>query len=376
MNNLIEGLIEDGHHVKVLALNTNKYSVNPEDLPVEYREKTGIELTYVDLSIKVLDAFLNLFSSKSYHVERFKSRKFEEKLVSTLKAQDFDIVQIELLFMSPYVETIRKHSDAKIILRAHNIEHLIWERLLEQEKNPLKKLYLKHLVRTLKNYELTILNDYDGIVPITQKDAEFFERNSSVPVFPVSFGINTSAVEDDKTINTENALFHIGAMNWLPNEEGIKWFLNFVWPLVLEELPDLKLYLAGREMPEWIRNLQLKNVIVVGEVPDAREFIEEKSISIAPLLSGSGIRIKIIESMSLGKAVVSTSIGAEGISYTNGHDIYIADTAESFFDSIKILYSNPDKTKQIGENARQLISKYHDSKKIIRQLVQFYAKIL
>ncbi len=376
MNNIIEGLLDAGHQVKVLALNTNKYSVKPDDIPADYRKKTGIELVYVDLSIKVSGAFFNLFTNKSYHVERFKSKDFEQKLTSVLSDQDFDIVQIELLFMSPYLETIRKHSNAKIILRAHNIEHLIWERLEQSEKNPLKKLYLKHLSRTLKHYELTILNEYDGIVPITKKDAVFFESNSSVPVFPVSFGIDLQKSKPGKIEKAEHALFHIGAMNWLPNEEGVKWFLDRVWPLVHHDMPEIKLYLAGREMPEWLQNLNLKNVIILGEVPDARQFIESKSISIAPLLSGSGIRIKIIESMAMRKAVISSSVGAEGINYTNGRDILIADTPEEFYNAVKLLHTDQDKTRMIGENARKLIANHHDSKKIIGQLIQFYRKIL
>lgn len=375
MNNIIEGLIDAGHRVKVLALNTNKYIVQPGDIPDDYRLKTGIELVYVDLSIKVLDAFINLFTTKSYHVERFKSKAIEKKLISALKNNEFDIVQIELLFMSPYIEIIRQHSKAKIVLRAHNIEHLIWERLEKSETNPLKKLYLKHLARTLKHYELNILQSYDGIVPITKKDAIFFEEHTTVPVHPISFGIDSTKIKIAANNNPEHALFHIGAMNWLPNEEGIKWFLDKVWPEIHHSMPGLKLYLAGRNMPEWLLNIKLKNVFVLGEVDDAKEFIESKTISIAPLLSGSGIRIKIIESMALSKAVVATSIGAEGINYTNGHDILIADTPEEFVNAIKLLYAKPDKSKEIGTNARLLVSQHHDSKKIIDQLVQFYNRI-
>jgi len=376
MNNLIEGLIRAGQQVKVLALNTNKYSVNPETIPGDYRRKTGIELSYVDLSIKPVPAFLNLFTARSYHVERFKSKDFERKLISVLKSTDFDIIQIELLYMSPYIETIREHSNARIILRAHNIEHLIWLRLAETEKNPLKKLYLKHLAETLKIYEYSILDRYDGIVPITRKDAEFFSSVTQTPVHPVSFGIEIGKTEQKKPVKTENALFHIGAMNWMPNEEGIRWFLDEVWPLVHERLPGIKLYLAGRMMPGWLSQLDLENVIVEGEVPDAGEFIRTKTISIAPLLSGSGIRVKIIESMSHSKAVVSTSVGAEGINYTNNKNIMIADTPEEFAKAIEYLYNNPEKATEMGRNALELVKQDHDIEKIILQLLAFYREIL
>ena len=376
MFNLIEGLASTGHKVKVLAANTSKYTVSHEEIPEEFKNKTAIELEYIDLTVRPLPALKNLVLNKSYHVERFKSGNFEIKLAEILKNNEFDIVQIELVYMSPYIETIRKYSKAKIVLRAHNIEHMIWQRITEGTKNLFKKYYFNHLVNTLQNYELSILDKYDGIVPITSEDAEFFEAHSSKPVFPVSFGIKLEKFNISQNNKSENAVFHIGAMNWMPNEEGIKWFLNEVFPLLHKTLPDLKIYLAGREMPEWMKNLKLDNVKVVGEVEDALEFISSRSISIAPLLSGSGIRVKIIESMAMGKAVVSTSIGAEGINYTDGENILIADTPEDFCNAISTLFKNPEEATKIGEKARKLVAEDHSSAKIIEQLVSFYQQIL
>jgi len=376
MNNLITGLLEAGHRVKVLAVNSNKYSVDPEKIPTEYKENTGIELAYVDLSIKPVDAFLNLFSHKSYHVERFISAAFNEKLLEILKAEQFDVVQIETLYMSPYIETIRKYSDAKIFLRAHNIEHMIWHRIMESTKNPIKKWYLKHLVRTLKDYEYKCMEKYDGIIPISHVDASFFSGITHTPVKAISFGIDPDKIDLETYGTPEHALFHIGSMNWVPNIEGIKWLLEEAWPRIHETLPELKLYLAGRGMPDWIQRMQLKNVVVVGEVPDACAFIKSKSISVAPLFSGSGIRIKIIESMAQARAVISTTIGAEGIHYTNGENIMIADDAPAFLEAVKSLYTDPERSKKIGENARNLILQQHNNKRLIEQMVDFYREVL
>ena len=376
MNMLIEGMIEAGQKVKVLTANTNKYSVDPKKIPADYQEKTGIELVYIDLSIKPIAAFANLFSNKSYHVERFISADFDKKLIEVLQNTAFDIVQIETMYLSPYIETIRRNSKAKIILRAHNIEHLIWGRITESTKNPIKKAYLAHLSRTLKNYEISILESYDGIVPISDQDAGFFEKVCNTPVLPASFGIHPKSLETVHDKPVENALFHIGSMNWIPNEEGVRWFIDDAWPLISKKNPSLKVYLAGREMPQWLSKLKIPNVEVVGEVPDAQEFIQSKAISIAPLFSGSGIRIKIIESMAMGKAVISTKIGAEGIHYTDGQNILIANTAEEFAKAASYLYENPAKSKEIGENARKLILEKHNSEKIIQTLISFYQEIL
>ncbi|MCB2207736.1 MAG: glycosyltransferase family 4 protein [Bacteroidetes bacterium] len=376
MNNLITGLIEAGHQVKVLAVNSNKYSVDPDRIPEDYKKSTGIELAYVDLAIKPLDAFLNLFSNKSYHVERFISKGFHAKLIEILKRDRFDVVQIETLYMSPYIETIREYTGAKIFLRAHNIEHMIWQRIMESTKNPIKKWYLKHLVRTLRNYEYNSLVKYDGIIPISYVDAKFFSGITKTPVRAISFGIDPDQIDKEIYGKPENALFHIGSMNWVPNIEGIKWFLEEAWPLIHETFPELKCYLAGRGMPDWIYQMQLENVEVVGEVPDAYEFIKSKAISIAPLFSGSGIRIKIIESMAQARAVISTTIGAEGINYTNGEHIMIADDQQTFLEAVRFLYPHPERSKKMGENARKLILQQHNNKLLIEQMVDFYREVI
>ena len=376
MNNLIEGLADAGHLVKVLAINTNKYAVDPKEITADYHEKTQIELVYIDLSIKPVSAFLNLFTKKSYHVERFISKDFDLKLREVLIRDCYDIVQVETLFMSPYLNTIRELSQAKIVLRAHNIEHRIWKRVASITKNRFKKLYLKHLSSMLERYEKEMIKEYDGVVPISSYDAPFFQNLTSHPVMALPTGIDPNQFPEIRTGETEHGLFHIGAMNWMPNEEGIKWFIDQVWPEVHAELPDLKLYLAGREMPSWLSDLKADQIEVVGEVPDAYGFIQSKSILIAPLFSGSGIRIKTIESMALGKAVISTTIGAEGINYTKGVNILIADDANEFAMAIKTLFQDPEMTKSMGKEAQKLILRDHNTPKIIQQLVGFYRDIL
>lgn len=367
MNSLIQGLLKDGHQIKILAVNSDKYNVKIQDVPEDYIAKTGIELIHIDLDIKPVDAFLNLFTNKSYHVQRFISKDFGQRLSEILQSESFDIIQFETIFMAPYLEISRKYSKAKLILRAHNIEHLIWERLSKQGSNPLKKMYLRHLSRTLKYYEISMLKHFDGIAAITQSDGNFFRNHSNVSVIDLPFGIDLEKYNPNLAEPEFPSLFHLGSMNWIPNEEGIKWFLDEVWPLVHKNQPDLKLYLAGRYMPEWLMKSQLKNVIIVGEVADAQEFICSKSIAIVPLLSGSGIRIKIIEAMALGKAVVSTSIGAEGIQIENGHNILIADEPSKMASAINQLVEDVFFTLKIGANARVCIEEKYDNRKIIQK---------
>ena len=375
MNSIVMGLLEAGHKVKILAVNSEKYHILDKDIPESYKKKTSIELVDVDLRIKPFAAFKNLFSEKSYHVERFISEDFNKKLVEILKKDKYDIVQLEMIYMAPYIETIRANSDAFIVLRAHNVEHLIWDRIAKKTKFAPKRWYINHLVRTLRNYELNAINKVDGIAAITYRDAAFFRGETSKPVIDIPYGVDPNDFIPHYEIKKEPSLYHIGSMNWMPNEEGIRWFLNNVWDKLLMKTPDAKLYLAGRHMPQWLLKTKKKNVNVIGEVADAKEFISNHDIAVVPLLSGSGIRIKIIESMAMGKTVITTRVGAEGIQYSEFENIIIADTPAKLVDVINKILKDPEEAQRIGRNARKLVEDIYDNKKIINRLIIFYDEI-
>jgi glycosyltransferase involved in cell wall biosynthesis len=165
-------------------------------------------------------------------------------------------------------------------------------------------------------------------------------------------------------------------MNWFPNEESIRWLINEVWPSVVQRLPDIELHLAGRYMPEWLKNLSVPRITVDGEVPDVWEYMQRFSIMVVPLFSGSGIRIKIVEAMAAGKAIVTTVIGAEGINYENGQHLLIAKDAKSFSDAIVRLCTDKVLRDNLGKNARALIAKEHDNTKLMQKLTAFYAELL
>jgi len=375
MNSIVTGLLEAGHQVKVMAFNSEKYHVNLEDIPSGYREKTRIEFIDINLRINKIKAFKNLFSDESYHVQRFISQAFTDRLTEVLSKEKFDIVQLEMIYMSPYIDTIRAHSDAKIVLRTHNVEHQIWERMAKKVVFLPKKLYIKHLARTLKNYELSVIDKVDGIAAITYKDAAFFRAITATPIIDIPYGVDVQKFIPKYEVNEKPSFYHIGSMNWRPNEEAIKWFMTEIWDKINERIPEARLYLAGRNMPKWIRKLKKKGITVIGEVPDAQEFVKQHDVAVVPLLSGSGIRIKIIESMALGKAVITTIVGAEGIQYTEYEDIIIAENVPKMVEAVCRMYNHPEEAEQMGRKARKLVEELYDNKKIINRLLIFYDEI-
>ena len=375
MNSIITGLLESGHQVKILAVNSEKYKVKASDIPEEYRQKTGIELINVDLKVRPLKAFLNLFTKKSYHVERFISERFKKRLTEVLKKEQFDVVQLEMLYMAPYVETIRKHSKAMVVLRAHNVEHKIWERIAKETKFFLKRWYINHLAKTLKEYELNALETMDGIAAITRKDAAFFRKYCSKPVIDIPYGVYPEEFTPKSEFEGKPRFYHIGSMNWMPNEEGIRWFIDEVLPKTVEKVTDFVYHLAGRNMPEWLTTLQNPHIDVIGEVPDAKAFVAQHDVAIVPLLSGSGIRIKIIESMAMGKTVITTRVGAEGILYDEDVNIIIAENKAKMVEAIRAINESPETAMRIGQAARKLVEESYDNRKIIARLLMFYEQI-
>jgi glycosyltransferase involved in cell wall biosynthesis len=169
--------------------------------------------------------------------------------------------------------------------------------------------------------------------------------------------------------------FHIGAMNWMHNEEGIRWFLDEVWPEVHKKYPEIKFFLAGRYMPSWLVDGYRPQIKVVGEVESANDFVQAHDIAIVPLLSGSGIRIKIIEAMALGKAVITTEVGAEGILYQNDVNILIANNKQEFLNAFEKCLNKSDFYAEVGKNARVLIETVYDNRQIVSRLLLFYEQI-
>ena len=375
MHCITKGLLADGHNVKVLSVFSDKHPVRYKSMDDDYRSATRFEAEYIDLSIHPLDAAVSLLCGESYNVKRFESKSFANKIIDVLSKDTFDIIQVESIFLAPYVPVIRSHTNTPIVMRAHNVEYMIWRKLALSTSSPLKRWYIKKLALSLRAYELEHVNDFDGIVCVTDLDADTFRREGCRrPIMVRPFGIDPKPA-----INTNvepYSLFHIAAMDWQPNLDGVNWFLDKVWPLIHNKLPQVNLYLAGRKMPETLLTLKLDGVHVVGEVPDAFEFMASKQINIVPLLAGSGIRVKIIEAMSIGKPVISTTIGAEGIKYTDGKDILIANTPEEFMHQIERCLNTPQLLEHIGSNAHSLAMKEYDNNALSKRLVDFYNKII
>jgi polysaccharide biosynthesis protein PslH len=370
---LARALNELGASVTLLSMNTSKHPTNIATLPAWYNHYQAIHAVDVDNHIRPWDALTNLlFSSESYHVNRFVNEDFSTQLVQLLKTEQYDIVHLETLFLSSYIPLIRKHSKAKVVMRSHNVEHRIWERVAINS-HPLKRWYLQAITPRLRNYEIEHLNKYDLFAAITAGDLEDFKKlGLQIPSTVVPIGLDCRSYEPDYSAYGQPVnLSFIGSLDWMPNIEGLKWFLDEIWmPLLYPNFPNLEFHIAGRNTPDWLLRLQMPGVTVHGEVPSARAFLNSYPITIAPLLSGGGMRAKILEGMALGRVVISTAVGLEGIDASHGHNALIANTPNEWLETVRWCVQHPQLLRGIGEQSELLCNEHYDNLKVGKRLLE------
>lgn len=372
MHNITQGLLQAGHQVKVVCISTPKHPLKVGTIPDEYREQTGIEGVFIDTSLNVVDAFTDLVTADNYNISRFFSPDMDIRLIQLLSQEQFDIIHLESLFVTPYIPTLRRYSKAPIVLRSHNLEHVIQERIAQGERNILKKPYRKFLARQLKSYEDRVIGQVDGVAAITDADAgQMAMRKGGPPIITIPFGVWPAEYQADRPAGPP-IFFHLGSMDWQPNEEGIRWLLRNVWPRVIEKHPKAKLHLAGNRMPKDMIRAKLPGTTVVGRVPDANRYIAQRHVMLVPLFSAGGMRVKIVEGMAMGKCIISTSIGAEGIRYQPDVNILIADTAAAFTKQMERVMADPSIADSIGASAAELVRTDYDMGRIIQDLIAFY----
>lgn len=372
--NTIRGLVDLGHEVSLFSLNTKKVTHPRIGNPDALIARINYQLTDVSIDISWIEAFLNLFNPKANNVDRFYNPEFEQKLIEELRGHAYDVVQFEGLYVTPYLNAVRRVTKARIIYRSHNIEYQVWKRLSAQKHDPLKKWYLGLMARRVKKYELLQLNKFDAITVFTRPDMETLQQNGiNVPIRILPIGIDIKRYNPDLSKTEFPSLFFLGSLDWLPNREGMEWFLdNFYTDLTTDNL-RVKFYVAGNDVPEQFDDYEaMGKIFIQGEVDDALEFVNSKAIMVVPLLSGGGMRVKIVEGMAMQKCIIATSLGAEGINYKHGENILIANTREEFYKAIKRCISDEEYCKNIGRNARKLAEEEHDMAKVADKIVSFY----
>lgn len=370
MNAMIEGYRQAGWQVYLLSMNTTRHHVKKEQLSTLFTNLYAFEAVSFDNSLTWKSIVKNfLFSNKPEHVKRFYSHDFKEKIKEVLASFEPDVVQLESVFLTSYLLAIKKYSNAVTVLRMHNVEYQIWQGLARKTRNILKKMYLKSLAIRVRNYERAAWKAYDLLLPITEKDAYLVQRLEEVDNMAIApFGIDTDKIHASTT-EERWVGYHLGAMDWLPNQHGMRSFLTKAWPEVRKAVPDFEFYFAGRNMPPDFQKIKGAGLHCMNEVADAEEFIRDKKILIVPITSGGGIRVKILEAMAAGKIVITTSTGIKGIEAKPGEHYLRVQSPHDYAQAIKWCLDHKSAAETMARNAKELIADKYEQHKVMRRVI-------
>lgn len=355
-----------GWHAYALTMSTPKHPFDPT-----YCAPVPLIPVKVNTTPTVWGALTNLLTSEPYHVARFRNPAYAKKLQELIETLQPDVIQVESPYLTPYVE---KLSIPKVY-RLHNIESQIWQRHAAEQRFFLKP-YFTLQARRIQRYECKILSVYDGLLPISDKEADFARRcgyTGQMEILP--FGIDVERYQAPPVSVQSPRIGFIGGLDWLPNQQGIVWFLEEVWPRFKRQHPRATLSIAGRNTPRWLYKYADSHTHILGEVPNALEFFYQHEIFVVPLFSGSGIRVKLIEAFATGRAIVATSIAAESLVCQAGKHLLIADSSAEFIEALSVLYTDHSLREKLAQAARQLAETQYDRKALIPRLRAFYERL-
>jgi glycosyltransferase involved in cell wall biosynthesis len=382
MYDVAAGLVRAGHRVTLLAINTPKHR-QPADALAHLGSNLRLILVDVDTDISAFGALKNLlFSRHPYNVVRFIEAEVCGVLGRLLSNEKFDIIQFEGTFVAWYNEWLDSEElrpeRTKSVLRAHNVEYTIWHMLAKREANPLKRFLLRKMATRLEKFEREYLTYFDAVAAITEDDAQRLRAlHCPEPIVFIPAGADLARLQPDPAIRPNpRTLFMIGSLDWLPNQEGVEWLLREVWPTFHAEFPDVELHIAGRNAPAHLLNLKADNVIMHGFVESAPAFMQTHGLMLVPLLSGGGMRVKIIEGMAVGKAILSTKLGAEGIAVRDGHDIVLRDSAAEWLAFLRTWVRGEVALSEIGANAARTAAEVYDNRRVVQRFVDLYEQLL
>jgi len=303
-----------------------------------------------------LDLLRNVASPLPYAVARYRSTALERKLRELVARGGVDVVVCD--FLAPSLN-VPDDLGVPTVLFQHNVEAMIWERHAQVAANPVKKAYMREQWRRMLRFERAECRRFDRVIAVSPQDAEVFRRDFGVPdAADVPTGVDTEFFRPSGTVAREpHNLVFTGSMDWMPNEDAIRWFVAEILPRVRQRVPDVSLTVVGRHPPASVRALAEvdPNLRVTGSVPDVRPYVEAAAAFVVPIRVGGGTRLKIFEAMAMERPVVSTTIGAEGLPVRHDVDAVLADGAAPFADAVVAILTDPARARRIGDEAAAVV---------------------
>jgi glycosyltransferase involved in cell wall biosynthesis len=293
----------------------------------------------------------------SYWYNWSRSPKLERQLQRLLDKQDFDIMLAEFASMGH----MDLETDATRILDAHNVEYDNFRRMSQLKWSPLRQIFYQREYKKSYPEEVAAFKRHDAIFATSKRDADLIGQDvPEIPRFVIPNGVDTRYFQNNGESEEPFSMVFTGTMRYLPNYDGMIYFLEEIFPLIQQQQPKAKVYVVGNAPPPVLQKFASDSVIITGFVDDVRPYIDRAQVYIVPLNMGSGTRLKVVEALSMRKPVVSTSIGCEGIDVEDGQHILIKDQPKAFADAVLNLFEDRGMRNHLIENGYQLVHQKYD----------------
>lgn len=305
-----------------------------------------------------LELVANLVSPLPYAMALYRAPEMEQRIRKLLymKRKGFDLILCDFLF--PDINVPRPHEIPSVLFQ-HNVEAMIWKRHTEVQRNPLKKLFFRNQWRKMERYERAACHQYDHVIAVSEDDAEAFREWYGLPsVSAVPTGVDTEffSPSGDVERRPKNLVF-VGSMDWMPNQDAVRWFAESMWPEIRKAEPTATFTIVGRRPPQFVQELCMRDngIEVTGTVEDVRPYLERSAGAVVPLRVGGGTRLKIYEAMAMSRPTVSTAVGAEGLPVTDGDELFLADDPATFVERCLELLRDGERGDRMGLTAQDRV---------------------
>jgi polysaccharide biosynthesis protein PslH len=341
----------------------------------------GIETVEVSSTVQpkrgpvfYLRLLANLLSPLPYIVTSHRSRLYQDAVTAAFMRFEPDLVLCE---WTPYTIYARGLPSVKKMVSAHNVEADIWQRYHENETDSLRRWYIGKQWKKVERFERDALKWVDGAVAVSDPDlAQLTLQSPTLPMAVIPNGVDLDYFRPLPQPISRQHLVFTGSMDWRPNQDAARYFIRQILPLLQRVRPELECTFVGRSPPPDVLALtRIRGVHVTGTVDDVRPYVERAAVYVVPLRIGGGSRLKILEALAMGRAVVSTTVGAEGLNVVSGRDILIADGPEAFTDAVLRLLDEPSRCRKLGEEGRKLVEEQYGWDALAQRLGHFIRDI-
>ncbi len=365
--NIIKGLVLLGVEIDLVVFVSDKSPLsNYQDLNNLVH---SLELVPREKSYAVTDMLKGLVVSTPFTVLNYSEAGFKNRVRHLCTENSYDMLLVEDIVMAEYARSLPVPIK---FLDMHNVESSLMYRYADNESSLPRKIYARITAGKLQKYEVRASRLYDSFFVCSENDRDLLHEAgvSSLPVV-IPNGIDPAAYERCGDVEP-GAIVFVGSMDYHANVSGIVHFVREIFPLIVARLPEVRLYIVGKNPEREVAALAAENIIVTGMVDDVRPYLSRAAVVVVPLLVGGGTRLKILEAMAMGKAVVSTTIGCEGIAARSGETIYLEDAAESFAARVVELVRDQDAAGKIGRAAREFVIEQYDWSRITAKIMETY----